>query len=75
MPETNSPPKTRNEWLFQLRHCRRIDTLEKVIENNRHKLSADELEVFNAAADHRLAEITMNKFFDKVPPSVWKFVR
>lgn len=75
MTEINHVHKTRNEWLFQLRHCRRIDTLEKVIENNRHKLSDNELEDFNSAADHRLAEITMNKFFDKVPPSVWKYVR
>ncbi|EMG0073481.1 transcriptional regulator, partial [Enterobacter hormaechei] len=27
------------------------------------------------AADHRLAELTMNKLYDKIPSSVWKFVR
>ncbi|EOR1197548.1 Hha/YmoA family nucleoid-associated regulatory protein [Escherichia coli] len=32
------------------------------------------IESFNAAADHRLAELTMNKLYDKVPPSVWKYV-
>ncbi|EAN0197750.1 hemolysin activation protein, partial [Salmonella enterica] len=25
-------------------------------------------------ADHRLAELTMNKLYDKIPPSVWKYV-
>ncbi|EMG3194892.1 TPA: transcriptional regulator, partial [Klebsiella pneumoniae] len=26
-------------------------------------------------ADHRLAELTMNKLYDKIPTSVWKFIR
>ncbi|EBR8575574.1 hemolysin activation protein, partial [Salmonella enterica subsp. enterica serovar Java] len=25
--------------------------------------------------DHRLAELTMNRLYDKVPASVWQFVR
>ncbi|EAR5767068.1 Hha/YmoA family nucleoid-associated regulatory protein, partial [Escherichia coli] len=25
--------------------------------------------------DHRLAELTMNKLYDKIPSSVWKFIR
>ncbi|HBA1391363.1 TPA: transcriptional regulator, partial [Citrobacter koseri] len=28
-----------------------------------------------SAADHRLAELTMNKLYDKIPTSVWKFIR
>ncbi|PLL72898.1 transcriptional regulator, partial [Klebsiella pneumoniae] len=24
---------------------------------------------------HRLAELTMNKLYDKIPTSVWKFIR
>ncbi|EEF4539522.1 MULTISPECIES: Hha/YmoA family nucleoid-associated regulatory protein, partial [Escherichia] len=24
---------------------------------------------------HRLAELTMNKLYDKIPSSVWKFIR
>ncbi|ELT1239614.1 hemolysin activation protein, partial [Salmonella enterica] len=35
----------------------------------------DELESFNSAADHRLAELTMNRLDDKVSSSVWQFVR
>ncbi|MBD3125851.1 MULTISPECIES: hemolysin expression modulator Hha [Citrobacter] len=66
---------TRQEWLLLLRRCTSKDTLEKVIEKNKYALSDDELEVFYAAADHRLAELTMGKLYDKVPPSVWKYVK
>ncbi|HDP0319482.1 TPA: hemolysin expression modulator Hha [Salmonella enterica subsp. enterica serovar Concord] len=67
--------KSKHDWLFQLRKCSNKDTLEKVAESNRYKLSADELEMFNSAADHRLAELTMNRLYDRVPASVWQFVR
>ncbi|HAT6805045.1 TPA: hemolysin expression modulator Hha [Citrobacter freundii] len=66
---------TRQEWLLRLRRCTSKDTLEKVIEKNKYDLADDELEQFNAAADHRLAELTMGKFYDRVPPGVWKFVK
>ncbi|WP_416380981.1 hemolysin expression modulator Hha [Klebsiella pneumoniae] len=45
---------------------------ERVIEKNKYSLSDDELEHFNAAVDHRLAEMTMGKLYDRVPPGVWK---
>lgn len=63
------------DYLMRLRKCRTMETLERVIEKNKYELSNDELEIFNSAADHRLAELTMNKLYDKVPVSVWKFVR
>ncbi|AKC60466.1 HHA domain-containing protein [Blochmannia endosymbiont of Camponotus (Colobopsis) obliquus] len=63
------------DYLMRLRKCRTLETLERVIEKNKYKLSDDELEIFNSAADHRLAELTMNKLYDKVPTSVWKYVR
>ena len=66
---------TKIDYLMRLRRCRSIDTLERVIEKNKYELSDDELAVFYSAADHRLAELTMNKLYDKVPVSVWKFVR
>ena len=40
----------------------------------RYKLTPAELEAFNSAVDHRLAELTMNKLYDRVPASVWKYV-
>ncbi|EDQ1914837.1 hemolysin expression modulator Hha [Salmonella enterica] len=67
--------KTRKDWLFQLRKCQFRETLDKIIEKNEHSLSAGELVTFYSAADHRLAEITMNKLFDKIPASVWQHVR
>nr|EKU8600965.1 hypothetical protein [Escherichia coli] len=29
---------------------------------------------FNSAVDNRLAELTMNKLYDRAPASVWKYV-
>ncbi|AVJ78570.1 hemolysin expression-modulating protein Hha [Enterobacter hormaechei subsp. hoffmannii] len=46
-----------------------------MIDKNTYSLSSDELETFNSAVDHRLAELTMGKLYDKVPPEVWKFVK
>lgn len=63
------------DWLMKLRRCNCLDTLEKIIEKNRHSLSIDDLEIFNSAADHRLAELTMNKLYDKIPASVWQFIK
>ncbi|MBT0315282.1 HHA domain-containing protein [Morganella morganii] len=66
---------TKLDYLMRLRKCTSIETLERVIEKNKYELTDDELEFFYSAADHRLAELTMNKLYDKIPASVWKFVR
>lgn len=60
---------------MQLRRCISIETLERVIEKNKYELSDDELETFYAASDHRLAELTMGKLYDKIPTTVWQFVK
>ncbi|EKG5120044.1 hypothetical protein O3Q73_003204 [Escherichia coli] len=39
-----------------------------------YKLTLAELEAFNSAVDNRLAELTMNKLYDRAPASVWKYV-
>lgn len=49
--------------------------LENMDESDLYILSEDELDYFNSSADHRLAELTMNRLYDKVPASVWQFVR
>lgn len=64
---------TKQEWILRLRRCSSKETLERVIEKNKYSLSDDELEHFNAAVDHRLAEMTMGKLYDRVPPGVWKY--
>lgn len=66
---------TKTDYLMRLRRCSSLETLERVIEKNKYELSDEELVVFYSAADHRLAELTMNKLYDKVPASVWKYVR
>lgn len=53
-------PLTKTDYLMRLRRCQTIDTLERVIEKNKYELSDNELAVFYSAADHRLAELTMN---------------
>ena len=68
-------PLTKTDYLMRLRRCRSIDTLERVIEKNKYELSDEDLVVFYSAADHRLAELTMNKLYDKVPATVWTYVR
>lgn len=72
---TSREKMTKNEWVLRLRRCTSRETLEKVIEKNKYSLSDSELEHFNAAVDHRLAELTMGKLYDKIPPGVWKFVK
>ncbi|MBC3381587.1 hemolysin expression modulator Hha [Serratia fonticola] len=66
---------TKIDWIMQLRRCTSIETLEKVIDKNKYELTNDELESFYAAADHRLAELTMGKLYDKIPATVWQHVR
>ena len=66
---------TKQEGILRLRRCTAKETLERVIEKNKYSLSDDELEYFNAAVDHRLAEMTMGKLYDRVPSGVWKFVK
>ncbi|MDU6372420.1 MAG: hemolysin expression modulator Hha [Klebsiella pneumoniae] len=56
---------TKQEWILRLRRCTSKETLERVIEKNKYSLSDDELEHFNAAVDHRLAEMTMGKLYDR----------
>lgn len=66
---------TKQDWIMQLRRCISIETLEKVIDKNKYELSDDELETFYAASDHRLAELIMGKLYDKIPATVWQYVR
>ena len=75
MQQENSQYMNKIDWLMKLRRCNSLETLEKVIERSRYTLSIDDLEIFNSAADHRLAEITMNKLYDKIPSSVWQYIK
>lgn len=72
---TTKPIMTKKKYLMRLRKCTTLQTLERVIEKNKYELPDDELELFYSAADHRLAELTMDKLYDKIPPSVWQHVK
>ncbi|WP_410015861.1 HHA domain-containing protein [Sodalis sp. C49] len=63
------------DFLMRLRRCNTVETLEKVVEHMKDRLPEAELVEFYGAADHRLAELTMGKLYDKVPPTVWQYVR
>ncbi|MDZ2608986.1 hemolysin expression modulator Hha [Klebsiella variicola] len=66
---------TKQEWILRLRRCTSEETLERVIEKNKYSLSDDELEHFNSAVVHRLAEMTMGRLYDKIPVGIWKYVK
>lgn len=63
------------KYLMRFRRCKTLDTLEKVFENLSVKLTGKELDAMLSASDHRRAEITHNKLWDKVPASAWKNVK
>lgn len=65
---------TKMDWLLRLRRFSERETLEKIIEKKQYELTDAELAVFWSAADHRLAELVMNRLYDRIPKSVWQFV-
>lgn len=67
--------KSKMEYVRQLRRLNNPDNLERVIDHLAGKLSAGECCTLHEAADHRRAEIIMNTHFDKVPKTVWRYVR
>lgn len=66
--------KTKEYFLYRLRRCTKLETLERVIAHKELTLSEEELVVFYSAADHRLAELKMGKLYDTIPKSVWKYI-
>ncbi|EFA3718278.1 TPA: hemolysin expression modulator Hha [Escherichia coli] len=64
----------KQEYLYKLRRCKNISTLDKVIEKNKYSMSGKEFIEFLSAADHRYAEIRMGRLYDKIPKSVWSLV-
>ena len=67
--------KTKMDYVRQLRQLSSDINLEKVVEHMSYKLSGEESFTLQQAADHRRAEMVMNKYFDKVPKDVWRYVR
>lgn len=65
---------TKKDWLIRLRRFTSSESLEKIIDKKKYELSDAELAVFWGAADHRLAELTMNRFYEEVPADVWRLI-
>jgi hemolysin expression modulating protein len=65
---------TKTDYLMKFRRCATTDTLEKVVDHMREKVPKSCMMEFDGAVDHRKAEIYMKKLFDKVPPSVWRYI-
>ncbi|MGM8766082.1 Hha/YmoA family nucleoid-associated regulatory protein [Enterobacter asburiae] len=62
-------------WLIVFSRCANMRNLETCINENFGQLSECEVKYFNAAADHRRAELTMGRMYDRVPASVRKRMR
>lgn len=60
---------------MQLRVCKKIETLDFIIQRKIKKLSGYELEIFYSAADHRLAELVTNQLYSKIPAQLWRWVK
>ncbi len=51
-----------------------MDTLETVYVHIKYKSDSKEEFAITSAYDHRKAELTVGKLFDRVPAHVWKLV-
>lgn len=72
---TKEKENLQKKYLMRFRRCSSLETLEKVFESLREKLSGKELDAMMSASDHRRAEITHNTLWDKVPASAWRNVK
>jgi len=64
----------KSDYLMKLRRCISLETLEKVYSHKIHALPPEEINAFNSAYDHRKAELTLGKNYDKIPASAWRLV-
>lgn len=66
---------TQKDYLYLLRRCTNLDTLETIIHSKEHTLDDDKLSLLYSAADHRRVEIISGKLFDKIPKSMWGLIK
>jgi hemolysin expression modulating protein len=68
----------RRFYLLRFRRSRNPHTLEKMYESMRDRGQVpppEDTEAFEAAADHRRAELASGRIWDKIPPHVWQYVK
>ncbi|POP41501.1 hypothetical protein CHU32_22290 [Superficieibacter electus] len=70
--QSKSTKELQYHYLMKFRRCSSEETLEKIFDRLKHKLSGQELEAMMNASDHRRAELRHKCLWDKVPASAWK---
>jgi hemolysin expression modulating protein len=68
----------RRFYLLRFRRSRNPDThWKKCTESmrDRGQVPPEDSEAFEAAADHRRAELASGRIWDKIPPHVWQYVK
>ncbi|WP_367165732.1 Hha/YmoA family nucleoid-associated regulatory protein [Kosakonia cowanii] len=72
MDDKNAYKELQHFYLMKFRICASEDTLERVFERLRDKLTGHELDAMMSASDHRRAELRHKQLWDKVPASAWR---
>ncbi|MCW1829830.1 Hha/YmoA family nucleoid-associated regulatory protein [Enterobacter asburiae] len=67
--------ESKQQYLMKFRKCSTFETLDLVFERISEKTANVDSMELSGAYDHRKAELTMKRLYDKVPASVWAFVR
>ena len=67
MDDKNAYKELQHSYLMKFRKCSSVDTLERVFERLRDKLTGHELDAMMSASDHRRAELRHKQLWDKVP--------
>lgn len=67
--------KNKMNYVRMFRRINDIDNLEKLVSHLERKLTNEEFYLVVAAADHRRAEMFLNRYLDKVPKNLRRYVR
>lgn len=65
---------TRTEWLYKFRRIHTLASLDKLYEHLSYTGEPSEDFAMTGAYDHRKAELSAGKLFDRVPKYVWHYV-
>lgn len=68
-------PKSKTEWLLQLRRYSTRETVEKMAVSIVERQDGNEYRYFQSSANHRLAEWAMYPLYDHIPPQVWHYIK
>ncbi|WP_272662694.1 Hha/YmoA family nucleoid-associated regulatory protein [Providencia sp. PROV111] len=63
------------DFIIAFRKYKKISTLDFVVQRKKKLLTGGALDDLYSAADHRRAEIMTEQLYDRVPKSVWRWVK